>query len=199
MEYLNINKKLWNDRTEVHYNSDFYEVVSFLKGEDTLNSIELELLGDIKGKTILHLQCHFGMDSISLSRKGGIVTGVDFSSASILKANELRDKLGVNTRFIESDIDSLDKVLNEKFEIVFSSYGVVCWHPDIRKWASVIKQFLKPQGKFVMAEFHPVVSMFSDDFKEVVYNYMDHSPVVEEIYDTYTDRESEIVRGLSVE
>lgn len=92
-KYIDINKKLWNDKTDIHVNSEFYNVEGFLKGETSLKETELYMLGDIKGKSILHLQCHFGMDSISLSRMGASVTGVDFSDQAISKAKELPAKL----------------------------------------------------------------------------------------------------------
>lgn len=192
MDYLEINKKLWDNKTEIHYKSDFYDVDSFLRGSDSLNPIELELLGDIKGKRILHLQCHFGLDTISLARHGAIVTGVDFSENAISKAKQLSDVLGTNTRFIKSDIYQLENILKEQFDIVFTSYGVVGWLPDMKKWAETIYQFLQPGGIFVMVEFHPVVWMFSYDYKSIAYNYMDSKPIIEEITGTYTNRDADI-------
>lgn len=192
MNYLDINKKLWDDKTTVHYNSEFYDVKSFLEGKSSLNEIELELLGDVKGKRILHLQCHFGMDSISLSRMGAQVTGVDLSSESIAKARELANKTGSSTRFIECDVYNLPEVLNEKFDIIFTSYGVIGWLPDMNKWASVIQHFLNTGGKLVFVEFHPVVWMFSYDFKKIEYNYSDSNPIIEELEGTYTDGGKEL-------
>ena len=192
MDYIEINKKLWNNKTDIHYQSDFYDVNSFIHGKDSLNPVELELLGNIEGKKVLHLQCHFGMDTISLSRHGGIVTGVDFSKNAISKAKQLSETLGTNTRFIQSDIYELRDILDEKFDIVFTSYGVVGWLPDMKKWAETIHHFLNPGGEFVMVEFHPVVWMFSYDFKEIEFNYMDSSPIVEELDGTYTDRKAKI-------
>jgi SAM-dependent methyltransferase len=192
MDYIEINKKLWDDKTDVHYKSDFYDVESFVKGKNSLNPIELDMLGDIKGKRILHLQCHFGMDSISLSRHGGIVTGVDLSEKAINKATELNEIVGANTRFIQSDIYSLHEKLKEQFDIVFTSYGVVGWLPDMDRWAETINKFLKPGGKFVMVEFHPVIWMFSYDFKKIEFNYSGPEPIVEELDGTYTDRDADL-------
>lgn len=192
MDYVEINKRLWNQKTEIHYNSDFYDVNSFKQGRDSLNQIEIELLGDIKGKKILHLQCHFGLDTISLARHGAIATGVDFSENAIEKARQLNEFLGTKAWFIQSDIYKLREILDEKFDIVFTSYGVVGWLPDMSKWAEIIKQFLKPGGEFVMVEFHPVVWMFSYDFKRIEFNYMDSAPIIEELEGTYTDRSARI-------
>lgn len=192
MDYLNINRKLWNDKTSVHYQSDFYDVKSFIKGKDSLNPVEIELLGDISGNSVLHLQCHFGMDSISLSRRGAEVTGIDLSDESIKHARELNEKSGTNVNFILSDVYSLKQNLNQKFDIVFTSYGTVGWLPDMNKWAEVIQHFLKPGGKFIMVEFHPVVWMFDDNFKEIIYKYADVEPIIEEFEGTYANRDAKI-------
>jgi ubiquinone/menaquinone biosynthesis C-methylase UbiE len=192
MNYIEINKKLWNRKTEIHYDSDFYDVRSFIQGKDSLNSIETELLGDIEGKRILHLQCHFGLDTISLSRRGAQVTGVDFSETAIERAEQLNASLGTTAKFIKTDVYQLPELLDEKFDIVFTSYGVIGWLPDMKKWANVIGKFLQPGGKFVMVEFHPVVWMFSSDFQRIEFSYMSSAPIVEELEGTYTDREAKI-------
>lgn len=195
-DYLNTNKKLWDARTDVHFESDFYDIPSFLAGKDSLNDIEISLLGEVKGKTVLHLQCHFGQDSLSLARRGAKVTGVDFSKKAIEKARQLNQQLKLDASFIESDVYELDRKLDEQFDIVFTSYGVIGWLPDINRWAQTIARFLKPGGKFVMAEFHPVVWMFSDDFKTIDYSY-NKSEAIETEEGTYTDGGSEI-RNQSV-
>jgi ubiquinone/menaquinone biosynthesis C-methylase UbiE len=189
MDYLSINQNLWNKKTDIHYNSDFYNVKSFINGESSLNAIELELLGDIKGKSILHLQCHFGMDTISLSRLGANVTGIDLSDKAIEKAKGLAKQTGTDTTFIESDIYALKEKLNKKFDIVFTSYGAIGWLPDMNKWANIVQHFLKPSGMFVMVEFHPVVWMFSYDFSKIEYNYFGGEPIIEEQEGTYTDED----------
>lgn len=192
--YLEINRKSWNAKVEPHLKSDFYFVDEFLKGRSSLNSIELELLGDIKNKKILHLQCHFGQDSISLSRLGAEVTGIDLSDKAIETARELALKCETNTQFICTDLYNLTNVLNEKFDIVFTSYGTIGWLPDLDRWAKVISHFLKPDGKFVMAEFHPVVWMFDDDFDGVKYNYFNEKPILETYEGTYADPSANIVQ-----
>ena len=192
MDYINVNKNLWNRKTEIHYNSDFYDVNSFLKGKDSLNAVELGLLGDIKGKKILHLQCHFGMDTLSLARHGAKATGIDFSEKAIEKAKQLNDTIGTTAEFIQSDIYKLPDIIDEKFDVVFTSYGVIGWLPDMNRWAEIIHHFLNPGGEFIMVEFHPVVWMFSYDFKQIEYNYMDSDPIIEESEGTYTDRDAGI-------
>lgn len=190
--YIDINKKLWNKRVPIHYQSAFYDMPSFLKGADSLNSIELELLGNIPGKKILHIQCHFGQDTISLAKHGAEVTGIDLSDKAIEQALELNKKLGTDARFIQSDVYKLHEVLNESFDVVFTSYGVIGWLPDMEKWAKTVHHFLKPGGKLVLVEFHPIVWMFSDDFSKIEYNYLKSGPIVEELEGTYTNNDANI-------
>jgi SAM-dependent methyltransferase len=192
--YKEINKKSWNKRTEAHINSEFYDNESFLKGRNSLNKIEMGLLGDLSGKSILHLQCHFGQDTISLARLGADATGVDLSDRSIDTAKQLASQTKTNAKFICCDIYDLPNHLDEQFDIVFTSYGTIGWLPDLDKWANVVSSFLKPGGKFVFVEFHPVVWMFDDDFNEVKYNYFNAEPISETLEGTYADKEAEMVQ-----
>lgn len=192
MNYLEINQKSWNNRLETHLNSDFYNMKAFLQGQNSLNSIELELLGNLKGKSVLHLQCHFGQDTISMSRMGAQAVGIDLSDAAIHKGKEIAKELGTDTRFIQCDIYDLPNHLEEQFDIVFTSYGTIGWLPDMNKWASIVNKFLKPGGKFIIVEFHPVVWMFDDNFEKIGYNYFNDGPIKEEESGTYADREAEI-------
>ena len=119
MNYQEINRKTWNDKTDVHIDSAFYDMAAFRAGKNTLNSIELPLLGDVSGKRILHLQCHFGQDSLSLSRIGAKVTGIDISDKSIQRAKELSEELHLPATFIRSDVYNTLEHVSEKFDIVF--------------------------------------------------------------------------------
>lgn len=190
--YLDINRKTWNEKTQIHLKSGFYDVAGTLAGKSSLNAIELELLGDISGKKILHLQCHFGQDSISLARMGAHVTGVDFSDAAIAEAKKLANKCAVAVKFIQSDIYALPQVLHETFDLVFTSYGTIGWLPDLDKWAAVVSRFLKADGHFVFAEFHPVVWMFDDDFEHVTYSYFKADAIIEIENGTYADTHAEL-------
>lgn len=190
--YLDINRNLWNAKVDSHLKSDFYFVDEFLKGRTSLNSIELALLGDIKDKKILHLQCHFGQDSISLSRLGAKVTGVDLSDKALEAAQDLAEKCGTDTQFVLSDIYDLPNVLHEKFDIVYTSYGVIGWLPDLEKWGRVISHFLNPGGKLILVEFHPVVWMYDDDFTFVKYSYFNDEVISQTSDGTYADRTAEI-------
>lgn len=195
MTYLHINKQAWNDKVEPHLKSDFYFVDKFIKGKTSLNSPELQLLGNIQGKKILHLQCHFGQDSISLSRMGADVTGIDLSDKAIDEAMQLAEKCGTNTKFICSDVYSLPEVLDEKFDIVFTSYGTIGWLPDLKKWGQIINHFLQPNGEFIFAEFHPVVWMYDDDFTFIKYSYFNVEDINETFEGTYADKNANIVQS----
>ena len=187
MDYLKINRANWNERTDVHFQSQTYDVENFIQGGHALNSIELDLLGDISGKKVLHLQCHFGKDTISLSRLGAQATGIDFSDKAIERARELARLTQSNTRFVLSDVYNLPTVLDESFDVVFTSYGTIGWLPDIKRWAAVVSHFLRPGGVFVFAEFHPVVWMMSDDFSNIQYRYFNDEAIIEESNTSYTD------------
>ncbi len=191
-DYLAKNREAWNQKTAVHIDSDFYDMPAFMRGETTLKSLELGLLGDVSGKRILHLQCHFGQDTLSLSRMGAATVGVDLSNAAVEKATELAKELNLDAQFICCDLYSLKDHLSEQFDLVFTSYGTIGWLPDLDKWADIVQHFLKPGGKFVMVDFHPVVWMFDDYFKEVAYSYFNTETIVEQVEGSYADREAAI-------
>ena len=190
--YIAINRQSWNNRVQSHMNSDFYDLEGFLKGNTSLNSIELELLGDIKNKHILHLQCHFGQDSLSLGRLGAHVTGVDLSDKAVESAIELANKTKIDANFICSDIYELPKCLDKQFDIVFTSYGTIGWLPDLDKWAKIVAKYLKPGGKFVFVEFHPVVWMFDDDFEKIAYHYFNKEVIIESETGSYADKTADL-------
>ena len=206
LDFVGINRRLWNDKVDYHVASTMYDVPGFLRGNDTLNSIEIDLLGDIQGKNIIHLQCHFGLDTLSLARHGAKqVTGVDFSERAIVKAQELAAavNLSASTRFICCSIYDLHDHLSlhqsdNLFDIVFASYGTVNWLPDINRWAQVVSSCLKPGGIFVMVEFHPILDMFDDSYTRIENSYFNHGPMVNDCQGTYADRTAPI-RNQSVE
>lgn len=158
--YTNTNKSYWNERVSFHKKSELYQLEKFKQGGNNLHSLEKKELGEIRGKSILHLQCHFGMDSLSLERLGALVTGIDFSEEAIKAAVELRNELGMHTEFILSDVYTLPEKLNKKFDIVYTSYGVLTWLPDLKRWGNIVSQFLKDEGFFYIAEIHPASMIF---------------------------------------
>lgn len=192
LDYLKINRALWDQRTPYHVASAFYDQEGFMRGRTSLNAIELALLGEVAGKSLLHLQCHFGQDSLSLARMGAKVTGVDFSRPAIDKAAETNRQLGLDARFICSDVYALPANLAESFDLVFTSYGVLGWLPDMRRWAQVVAGHLKPGGRLVLVEFHPVVFMFNNALTGIAYSYFNREPIVDTSTGTYAERDAPI-------
>ncbi len=192
LNYIEVNRALWDAKTAHHIGSAFYNMDGFLRGDTSLNSPELELLGNVAGKTVLHLQCHFGQDSMSLSRMGAKVTGVDFSGEAIDKARSITAQLGLDTSFVCTDIYSLPGVLDGQYDIVFTSYGTIGWLPDMQKWAQVVSRYVKPGGRFIIAEFHPVVWMFNGGFSDIQYSYFNRETIVETQVGTYADKGASI-------
>ena len=190
--YKESNRIAWNQRVEPHLQSELYDVEEFKQGKTSLNKIELDLLGDIKGKSVLHLQCHFGQDSLSLARMGAKVIGVDLSDAAIETARKLNTELGLDAEFVCCDVYDSPNHINQQFDMVFTTYGTIGWLPDMDKWAEVIAHFLKPGGKLVFVEFHPAGWMFDDDLTHVAYNYFNADTIVETTEGTYADRNAPI-------
>lgn len=177
-KYIESNKSLWNELTEIHKEeNNIYSIKDFKSGKNTLSRTEIKELGNISGKKILHLQCHFGLDTLSLAREGAKVTGVDFSEKSINLAKSLSKETGIPAKFICSDIYNLSRVLKEKFDIVFTSYGVLLWLPDLKRWAKTIFYFLKPKGFFYIIEGHPFSMILRINKNENLYvkkSYFSH-------------------------
>ncbi len=157
---MEIIRQNWDERTPIHAVSDFYDVDGFKSGRITLTKTEIEELGSVAGKSLLHLQCHFGMDTMSWSRLGAIATGVDISDTAIELARELNDELALETRFIRSNVYDLPDVLDEQFDIVYTAIGALCWLPDMTGWAEVVARYLKPGGTFYILDGHPVSHIF---------------------------------------
>ena len=190
-KYIDINRKLWNGKTGIHYKSKFYNVENFKKGKSSLNPPELELLGKIKNKSILHLQCHFGLDSISMARMGAKVTAIDFSDKAIKTARLLNSEMNTDVNFVCSNIYDIKNVIKQKFDIVYTSYGVIGWLPDLNKWGKIISGYLKEDGFFCMVEFHPFVFLFDEEFNRIKYPYFNNGVILEEIKGTYADRKAD--------
>jgi len=191
-QYFNANKALWNKKTAVHEHSDFYELEKFKEGTTSLRSVELEEMGEVKGKSLLHLQCHFGMDTLSWAREGAEVTGMDFSDAAIAKAKELASELDIAANFVCCNVYDLPKNLEGKFDIVFTSYGTIGWLPDLDAWAKVIAHFLKPGGQFYMVDFHPFIWMHNYEMDKIDYSYFNDEVIAETTEGTYADRSADI-------
>lgn len=202
--YLSENLNLWNEWAEIHIKSDYYDVDGFRRRKCSLKSIELEELGDVMGKSLLHLQCHLGLDSLSWAHRGAQVTGVDFSDKAITFAKSLSEESSIPAKFVRGDISELPGILAGKFDIVFTSYGVLTWLPDLGGWAKVIAHFLNSGGIFYMVEFHPFFMVF-DDAEEasslkVSYPYFETSaPLEVQVQGSYAERNAQVNQPLAFE
>ncbi|MFX1409554.1 MAG: class I SAM-dependent methyltransferase [Promethearchaeota archaeon] len=165
-KFFESNLKRWNELVDINIISDWYDLEGFLEGKSSLLPIEIKELGDIKGKSLLHLQCHFGMDTLSWARMGAIVTGVDFSDKAIKLAKELSKELKIPAKFIQSNVYDIPRIVQEHYDIVFTSYGVLCWLPNLVKWAKIIDYCLIPGGTFYIIEGHPFGTLIDANFSE---------------------------------
>ena len=200
-KYLEANRALWDEWTGINYRSDFYKVDAFKAGFNKLRAYEMEEVGAVEGKDLLHLQCHFGMDTLCWARLGARVTGADFSAAAIDQARALAAEVGLEATFVCSDHDELPDKLNVTFDIVYTSRGVLGWLPDLDLWARVAAQFVKPGGFFYVTEIHPVAQVFDDDDGvtelRLRYPYFSHDdPMVFKIEGSYADRTAKVAQDV---
>lgn len=192
--HLEMNRALWDEWTAIHEGSAFYDLDSFRAGGVRLADYELEDLGDVRGKRLLHLQCHFGIDTLSFARLGAEVTGADFSPKAVALASRLAAELGLPARFVESNVYDLPERLGGRFDVVYTSRGVLGWLPDIRRWAQVVAHFLEPGGTFYITEAHPVAWTLSDDPPlRAPYPYWEEvEPMVFPVEGSYADLEAKV-------
>lgn len=164
-DWLRLNQANWDERVPVHRAAPIYDMQPLRDGTARLNAIQEAELGPVAGLRVLHLQCHFGHDSLILAQRGAEVTGVDFSPPAIEAARSEAASLGLSARFVLSDVYSAPKAIPEpaSFDLVFTTWGTICWHPDLAKWAGVIAHFLRPGGRLYYADLHPSASVFYDD------------------------------------
>jgi 2-polyprenyl-3-methyl-5-hydroxy-6-metoxy-1,4-benzoquinol methylase len=198
-DLIETNRRQWDERTAIHVGSSFYDVESFKAGRCSLHPVEVAELGDVEGKRLLHLQCHFGLDTLSWVRRGAVATGADFSQESVAVAQQLAEDLGVEARFVCSDIYELTDNLDGRFDIVFTSYGVLTWLPDLDRWAQTIEQFLDEDGVFYIVEQHPIGNaLVEEDGKIVVADaYFDVGPIECPGDGTYADLTATLKTGVS--
>ncbi len=203
-EHAETNRAWWDEKVSLHARSAFYDMRAFKDGELTLRDLERSELGDVVGKSLLHLQCHFGLDTLFWARLGAEVTGVDFSEEGIALARSLSEELGIEASFVCSDVYDLPRILADQFDIVFTSYGVLCWLPDLMRWAEVIAHYLTPGGTFYIAETHPFALAFYDgedaEALRVHYPYF-HSPEPMRFEDegSYAEPEAEVSHRVTYE
>ncbi len=189
------NKNTWNTKVGIHAKSEFYDLTSFKNGKSSLNSYEIEALGEISGKSLLHLQCHFGQDTLSFSRMGAKCTGVDIAEEGIILAKQLNSELALDASFVCCNVLDTSKHISDTFDIVFTSYGTIGWLPDLKPWAKMISERLKPGGFFYIVEFHPIAWMFDYTVSPPVmkYGYHQKEAIYEEYEGTYANSDSKMI------
>jgi SAM-dependent methyltransferase len=191
-EHLASNRALWDEWAEINARSDFYDLEEFKRGGVRIRDYEIEEVGRVTGKTLLHLQCHFGIDSFSWARLGATVTGVDFSERAIELATGLAAELGLDASFIRSDVYELPTHLDGDFDVVYTSRGALCWLPRIRPWADVVARFVKPGGFFYITETHPILEAYEDDFTLKFPYWEREEPLSFDIHGSYADPTAEV-------
>ncbi len=193
--HFETNRNTWNEKVKAHSQSKMYNLEGFKNGASSLMPYELKALGDVKGQSLLHLQCHFGQDTLSWSRMGATCVGVDISDDGISLARALNDELNQDASFVRCNVLDTSKHVEGEFDIVFTSYGVIGWLPDLKPWGQMIAEKLKPGGRFYMVEFHPIVWMFdyTKPTVEMRYGYMQDEAIYEEYDGTYADVNSKMI------
>jgi SAM-dependent methyltransferase len=191
------NRRRWDELVPIHARSAFYDVPGFLAGQTSLRPLEIDEVGDVAGKSLLHLQCHFGLDTLSWARRGARVTGVDYSPAAIEQARALAAQAKLPARFVCARVQDLPEVHEDTYDIVFTSYGVLCWLPDLGPWARTIAACLRPGGIFYMVEMHPFTDVFDDrpgtSQLRLGYPYFPPAePLAEQVPGTYADRSAAV-------
>jgi SAM-dependent methyltransferase len=179
------NRAVWNEIVGIHVNHPDYRTDHVINGGSSLKKLELGELGDVRGKKLLHLMCQFGLDTLSWARQGAIVTGADISDRSIEEANKLTARTGLDARFVRSDVLDLIGKIDDRFDIVYQSYGTLAWLGDLKRWAEVVAHYLKSGGTFLLIDGHPIrwiiaepnVSYFADkpEYYENEPDYCDRS------------------------
>jgi SAM-dependent methyltransferase len=165
----------------------------------TLRPFERSELGPVAGLTLVHAQCHFGLDTLSWAREGATVTGFDFSPAAVRTAHELAQRAGLDAEFLQADVyDAIDAIGGRTFDVVYTGIGAIHWLPDIARWAAVMARLLLPGGHFYMAEFHPFASVFADDELVVVDSYFDGGPHVHSASGSYADPDAHTTHNTRV-
>jgi len=200
---IRANNELWDEWTRIHETSSFYDLEGFKRGGNRIRAYELEEIGPVDGLELLHLQCHFGMDTLSWARLGANVTGADFSGAAVELARSVAAEIGFpDARFVQSDIYDLPGVLEGQFDLVYTSRGVLGWLPDITRWAKVVAHFVRPGGRFYITEIHPVAQVFDDDGTKpgelrLRYPYWEHpEPLAFPTEGSYADRAASVATPM---
>jgi SAM-dependent methyltransferase len=188
---MKLNQAWWDERVGIHLAGDFYDVSGFLAGRSTLRPFEVAEMGGVIGHSLVHLQCHFGLDTLSWARHGAVVTGVDFAPSAVTAARDLAGRSGVAAEFVEAGVyDSVTALGGRTFDIVYTSIGAIIWLPDITRWAAAVTALLAPGGRFYMAEFHPFSVILGEDDLTVTDSYFDPGPFLHDEPGSYAAPEA---------
>lgn len=199
-EWLSLNRALWDERVPIHVASAFYGVDAFVAGGSTLRSFEQEEIGPVAGLTLVHPQCHFGLDTLSWARRGALVTGLDFSTPAIEAARTLALDTGIEAEFVVADVyGAVEALGGRRFDLVYTGLGALNWLPDVERWARVMAELVAPGGRFYLAEFHPFAGVFADDDLTVAQPYFHTEPLVWDEPGTYADRDASTMHNRSME
>lgn len=170
--WRDLNRAAWDERVPLHVASDFYDNAGFIAGRSSLRPFEIDEVGPVEGRSLVHLQCHFGQDTLSWARLGATVTGLDFSSAGIEAARELSARIHTAASFVVADVyDAVEALDHQTFEVVYTGLGALVWLPDIERWAQVVAALVAPGGFLYLSEFHPIADVFAGDTLEAVHDY----------------------------
>ncbi|WP_426572488.1 class I SAM-dependent methyltransferase [Aquihabitans sp. McL0605] len=202
-DWRELNQAWWDERVPLHVGSDDYDVEGFKAGGDRLRPFEVELLGDVSGLRLAHLQCHFGADTMSWARHGASVVGLDFSQPAVDTANALAHELGLDARFVRADVyDAVDALGGEQFDIVYTGFGALNWLPDLTRWAEVVAALIKPGGRLLLAEFHPISWVFDDEppsTPAIEHDYFAETPFIWDDPGSYADPTAVTENNATVE
>jgi SAM-dependent methyltransferase len=171
--YLKVNLANWNDRAAIHYKDEAggYRVKEFLNGADNLHGIEDREIGDVKGLRIAHLQCHFGIDTLCLARRGASCVGLDFSPVAIAAARDLQKQTGLDATFVEGNVYDTRELITGNFDMVYVTWGAINWLPNIARWAKVVSSLLKPGGTLYLLEGHPSLMTTDEKTPDLRFGY----------------------------
>jgi 2-polyprenyl-3-methyl-5-hydroxy-6-metoxy-1,4-benzoquinol methylase len=195
------NRRWWDERVPLHVASEFYDVDGFRAGAEPVHSAwTFDEVGDVAGLDLVHLQCHFGMDTLSLARRGARVTGLDFSAPAVEQARRLAQELGVEASFVQADVHDAVAALGRTYDVVYTGIGALGWLPDIERWAGVVAALLRPGGFVYLAEIHPFAMLFAQGEHRIAHPYLERAePTVVEEPGTYADRAAATLHNRTTE
>jgi len=213
-DWLSANRANWDERVPIHTAGPFYDLPAFVAGKDSLQDFEDAEVGDVDGRTLLHLQCHIGLDTLSWSRRGALVTGLDFSGAAVEVARDLAVRIGADTaRFVTADVyDAVEALEGRSFDIVYTGFGALCWLPDLTRWARTAAALVADGGFLYLAEYHPVADLLAEDGTgmdgtgadgaadtSAENDYFHRAPIVVDAPGTYADPTAPMTSTVTVE